>query len=491
MANGARKNLMDNFGKTAFMKTVEMGHTTVARFFMENGAHPRTTNPDGWTAVMVAGGNEDLEMLRLLRDYGAEITLHFAAMIGDMVKAQELLASGVDINATDEFGRTPLMWAAAMRQSEMVKLLVDKGAKVNIRDPNGWTALMWAAKNSRIETLDFLLGKGADVNASAGNGWTALMWSVSNKQTEAVKLLLNRNADVEAADWKGMTALELAHETQKIREMLEARGAWKPPTDHGKRSNQCEAEWDFSSLEILTGSPAPRSPHQTIRMDSQEVIMRLGEKSFVIEGAYRFFNTGRTTTEWIAFPKKGNACRDGRLLNPAFMRFQVWIDGAKADFSEERGSFRMPTDLFPATKATHSQSVGKSIDNYDRWLGQMVTFPAQKGLTIRLRYEDRYVVHDAPPTLDAESPSSLDEATYIMGTGSFWRDRIRHSAFVVDASGVGGTKHLVGLPSRGLARMTDTLVRYEERDYEPESGSTISIGVRPPRVSESASKRRW
>jgi hypothetical protein len=61
-------------------------------------------------------------------------------------------------------------WTAAE-----VGYLVAAGAEVNARDENGWTPLMFAAAWADIETVSVLFEAGADVNASSTSGWTALM----------------------------------------------------------------------------------------------------------------------------------------------------------------------------------------------------------------------------------------------------------------------------------------------------------------------------
>lgn len=75
------------------------------------------------------------------------------------------IASGATINAKDEDGITPLMWALVCDFPDIAKVLVEQGAKVNAKDKDGWTPLMLAAMFGHSETAKVLIEAGADVNA--------------------------------------------------------------------------------------------------------------------------------------------------------------------------------------------------------------------------------------------------------------------------------------------------------------------------------------
>jgi ankyrin repeat protein len=52
----------------------------------------------------------------LLESFDADPSLQFLAAQGEVVKIKEEIEHGIDINALDKQGLTPLMWAAAHRQ---------------------------------------------------------------------------------------------------------------------------------------------------------------------------------------------------------------------------------------------------------------------------------------------------------------------------------------------------------------------------------------
>ncbi|XP_071598222.1 ankyrin repeat domain-containing protein 66 isoform X1 [Heliangelus exortis] len=82
--------------------------------------------------------------------------LHEAVAVGDYDLVEKILRAGhCDPNHKDAdwHDRTPLHWAAAKGQSELVKLLVAHGARHCLRSDVGWTPAHFAAESGRLGVL--------------------------------------------------------------------------------------------------------------------------------------------------------------------------------------------------------------------------------------------------------------------------------------------------------------------------------------------------
>ena len=146
-----------------------------------------------------------------------DVTLHVAALDGDLYTVQYLVGQGADVNARDFFGQTALGKAAGKGHLEVVEFLVGAGADVDARIVDdavveflvgsGATALHRAAWRGHLEVVKVLVGSGADLEARDENGDTALHRAAWDGHLEVVEFLVGAGASVGAAlhraAWKG------------------------------------------------------------------------------------------------------------------------------------------------------------------------------------------------------------------------------------------------------------------------------------------------
>jgi len=162
---------------------------------------------------------------------------------------QSLLDQGAAINAQDEFGKTPLHFAAANSTPSVVILLLTKGADVSAADMSGKTPLHYAKMENKTDLINIgwgwlsenfwksatpkdvqaLIDSGAEVNSQTTNeGKAPLHFAAKhNKDAAVVKLLLDKGANVEARDKFKITPLNLAasFNTPAVVELLLDNGA--------------------------------------------------------------------------------------------------------------------------------------------------------------------------------------------------------------------------------------------------------------------------
>ncbi len=102
------------------------------------------------------------------------VTLHVAALQGNIVAVRQHIKASSDLNEIDSYGSTPLIIAITFDKTDVAKALVEAGADLKITNSQGATPLHLAAFFCRTEVVRALLDKGADKNAKNNTGSTPL-----------------------------------------------------------------------------------------------------------------------------------------------------------------------------------------------------------------------------------------------------------------------------------------------------------------------------
>ncbi len=117
-----------------------------------------------------------------------------ASRDGDLVRVQQMLEKGADINSQDIFdGYTPLHYAISSGNTELVRFLIQYGADIEHQNNTVYqTPLATAVLASGIEIVELLLEAGANVYATLYPDGQSLVDAAMEDGNEAVAELLRR-----------------------------------------------------------------------------------------------------------------------------------------------------------------------------------------------------------------------------------------------------------------------------------------------------------
>jgi ankyrin repeat protein len=115
-------------------------------------------------------------------------------------------AALVNSFGADPYQVTPLHYAAAKENTEIITILLTAGANPNAQDSSQCTPLMWAISNGKDKAATLLASK-TDLTIRDNLGRTALHWAAAKVNQAVATTLLSQGAAVRAKDNQGNTPL--------------------------------------------------------------------------------------------------------------------------------------------------------------------------------------------------------------------------------------------------------------------------------------------
>ncbi len=190
---GANPNATLLSGESLLMTAARSGSTDVVRQLLEAGAETEATAARGQTALMWAVAQRHPNVVEALLAHGADLSARTDVWT-EVVKTSPDPWSPEYVAERQQGGYTPLLFAARVGDLPSARQLVDAGTDVDDTSPYGTSATVVAAHSGHGDVAAFLLERGADPDA-ADAGYTALHAAILHKDAALVRSLLEHGAD--------------------------------------------------------------------------------------------------------------------------------------------------------------------------------------------------------------------------------------------------------------------------------------------------------
>ena len=231
--------------RTAVEQPPAVDRTDAARDPSSPGAQARAEPPEAAPVRVDSPGvllSDPALALAANEGPSPDPALAVAAYEGDLARVRALLQNGVNVEASDRYGGTPLMAALrkfsaeskangaragptekdkqrAARKLRIARSLVERGASVNATDRLGHTPLHFAAmaageEREVVAVIDLLVARGAEINRRTDErfGRTPLEYAIDQGAVGRVQRLLQHGADASVMTAEGKSLEAVAEE---------------------------------------------------------------------------------------------------------------------------------------------------------------------------------------------------------------------------------------------------------------------------------------
>lgn len=148
-----------------------------------------------------------------IRDYNRDLLL--SAVDGNMEGVRDALSHGANINTTDNYGHTALMFAVKNNKFEVTEYLLSKGANYKLVATDGFSAEKYVYKVEILkvrnpDSIDSSKNSSSQHESKTRNYNSDLLVYATHGDMQEVQEALKNGADINTKTRAGSTALMLA-----------------------------------------------------------------------------------------------------------------------------------------------------------------------------------------------------------------------------------------------------------------------------------------
>ncbi|XP_071086040.1 serine/threonine-protein phosphatase 6 regulatory ankyrin repeat subunit C-like [Haliotis cracherodii] len=221
-SNGCDVNLKDDNGNNILHVACIGGHVEIVKFVLSQGlVGINSRGQYGRTPAMMAAGGQHIEVVEVLFDTGADLSLtdndsnnilHVACFGGRVdVVTYVLSLNVVDINSKGQLQRTPVRMVDVRKHRLVFDLLVSKGADLSQVDGRGENILHVTCLDGHLDLVkDIVTNHRVDINSRGRYGRTPVLKAAEKGHKEVFDLLKSNGGDVAVKDDNGNNILHVA-----------------------------------------------------------------------------------------------------------------------------------------------------------------------------------------------------------------------------------------------------------------------------------------